>query len=113
MALQRVQFLAGGDIPQVHLIYPRPGHELAVRRERHGKRITVRHPENGSGFLHLSRERRLFFGVVATRGGGGQAEAQTEHERQTRNLAHIRFSFVANEVSWKTIPDHSPTATLV
>ena len=57
MALQRVQFLAGGDIPQVHrFIRTRPGQELAVRRERHVKRVTARYFENGTFLLHWSRE---------------------------------------------------------
>jgi WD40 repeat protein len=30
----------------------------------------------------------LFFGVIATHGGGGQAEGQTEHERPTQSFTH-------------------------
>src|ERR1035437_5288802 len=89
MTLQRVKFLSGSDIPQVHrFMSTRPGEELAVRRERHVKRVTVRHPENGAFLLHLGWGHRLVFGVFSADGGGSQAEGQADYQRKARSIAH-------------------------
>src|SRR5436190_24174160 len=58
IALERVQLLAGGDVPQVHretgwrsIVVARPGQHLAVRREGHVKRAAAGHFDNDSFFL--------------------------------------------------------------
>src|SRR5437764_13430320 len=83
IALERVELLAGGDVPQVHgetgwrHIVARPGQNLAVRRQRHVKRAAARHFDNHSFFLLwrwlfslgllVFTFRRLVFGVVSRR----------------------------------------------
>ena len=64
LALQRVQLLAGGDVPQFDgLARTRPGQNLAVRREGHVMRVTARRFDDDSGFLHLDRLLRQRAGI--------------------------------------------------
>src|SRR5437763_10236794 len=62
LALQRVQFLAGGDVPQFGLARTRPGQDLAVRREGHVMRVTARRFEDAP-CLFLGR-RLLLLGFL-------------------------------------------------